>query len=212
MLFQTGNQTGGLRWLRMAALKGEPRAMLIYGTALFNGDGTPRDPLLGYLYVTRAAESGLEPARSTLQRLDEILPAEEREKALQLALPSADGTASPDSRQTKKSSRKPVKIATASAAPEPKKSVEKAPKVVQMPVAAATGDWRIQLGAFSKRSSAETLFGSLSAKTALKGRRAFYIPAGAVTRLQVGPFESSASAQSACAALRPQPCFPVRSD
>lgn len=202
MLFQTGNQTGGLRWLRMAASKGEPRAMLIYGTALFNGDGTPRDPLLGYLYVTRAAESGLEPARATLQRLDEILPAEEREKALQLALPTADATPAPEPKQVKKVSKKPVKVATASAPP----------KAIEAPVAAASGGWRIQLGAFAKRSSAETLFGSLSAKSALKGRRAFYIPAGAVTRLQVGPFESNASAQSACNALNPQPCFPVRAD
>src|SRR5215203_5786943 len=54
-LFQNGNQTGGLRWLRQAAEKGEPRALLIYGTALYNGDGTPRDPVLGYADVSRAA-------------------------------------------------------------------------------------------------------------------------------------------------------------
>jgi len=201
MLFQTGNQTGGLRWLRMAASKGEPRAMLIYGTALFNGDGMPRDPLLGYLYVTRAAETGLEPARATLQRLDETLSPEDREQALQLSLPSADGTPAPDSSQAKKV-RKPVKIATDSAAPKP----EQAPRI-QKPAAAAKGAWRIQLGAFSKRSAAETLFGSLSAKSALKGRQAFYVPVGPITRLQVGPFASQGAAQSACNALKPQPCF-----
>ena len=43
-----------------------PRAMLVYGTALFNGDGVPQDPVLGYAYVSRAAAQGLEPARNTL--------------------------------------------------------------------------------------------------------------------------------------------------
>src|SRR4051794_8364881 len=68
MLFQNGNESGGLRWLRQAAEKGEPRALLIYGTALYNGDGTPRDPVLGYAYVSRAAAQGLEAARGTLEQ------------------------------------------------------------------------------------------------------------------------------------------------
>jgi cell division septation protein DedD len=69
----------------------------------------------------------------------------------------------------------------------------------------------VQLGAFSKRSSAEALFNKLSGSGALAGRRPYLIPAGAVTRLQAGPFESRAAAASACAALsaKGQPCFPV---
>ena len=46
--------------------KGEPRALLVYGTALFNGDGVPQDPVLGYAYVSRAAAQGLAPAKETL--------------------------------------------------------------------------------------------------------------------------------------------------
>ena len=212
MLFQTGNQTGGVRWLRMAAEKGEPRAMLIYGTALFNGDGLPRDPLLGYLYVTRSAETGLEQARMTLQRLDEILPAEDREKALQLSLPAPDRTsATPPAPQKKQPAQRSVKVATVAPAPKtaPKNIVTDAPKPDKRPAPVARGAWRIQLGAFSKRSSADVLFGRLSGKAALSGRNPYYIPAGAITRLQVGPFESQAAAQAACNALEPQPCFPV---
>jgi uncharacterized protein len=48
MLFESGDRVAGVRWLRVAADKGEPRALLVYGTALFNGDGVKRDPLLGY--------------------------------------------------------------------------------------------------------------------------------------------------------------------
>jgi len=67
----------------------------------------------------------------------------------------------------------------------------------------------VQLGAFSARGAAEGLFRKLSGNAALTGRQPFYIPAGKVTRLQAGPFESRASAASACAKLAPQPCFAV---
>jgi cell division septation protein DedD len=71
----------------------------------------------------------------------------------------------------------------------------------------ATGSWRIQLGAFGQHKSAEALYGKLSAK--LSGRQAYYIPVGAIVRLQAGPFESRAAASAICARLAPQPCFPV---
>jgi cell division septation protein DedD len=69
----------------------------------------------------------------------------------------------------------------------------------------------VQLGAFSKRGSAEALFKRLSGSGALAGRQPFFIAAGAVTRLQAGPFESRAAAAAVCAALtaKGQPCFPV---
>ena len=84
------------------------------------------------------------------------------------------------------------------------------PAPATKPVAPTTvsGAWRIQLGAFSQKSSAEALFARLSGKAALAGRRPFFIPVGTVTRLQVGPFESKAAAQAACNAAG-VPCFPV---
>ncbi|HVM22293.1 MAG TPA: SPOR domain-containing protein, partial [Sphingomicrobium sp.] len=105
---------------------------------------------------------------------------------------------------------KPAQIA---AAPKASPAPSAAPKVSATPPAAAepaaaSGAWRIQLGAFSQRGSAEALFQKLSAKPALAGRRPFYIPVGAITRLQAGPFESKAAATNACAALG-VPCFPV---
>jgi hypothetical protein len=212
MLFQSGNQTGGLRWLKMAAIRGEPKAMLVYGSALFNGDGIPRDPVLGYRYVVGAAKAGLDPARMTLQRMDEVLPAEDRERALQLSLPKADTAPLPAPAPGKKAvPEKPVKVATAVPTPKisPKKPAAEEAKSTKSPASVARGAWRIQLGAFSKRSFAEALFGKLSGKPALNGRSAFYIPYGSITRLQVGPFESQSAAQAACNALVPQPCFPV---
>ena len=55
------------------------------------------------------------------------------------------------------------------------------------------------------RSAVSQAFGS----AALAGRHAFYIPVGAITRLQVGPFESRAAANAACSALKGQACFVV---
>lgn len=187
LLFDNGNRTGGLRWLKTAAEKGEPRALLIYGTALFNGDGVARDPVLAYAYVSRAAAQGLAPAKQTLTEMDQILPLEQRQKGVAVAIAKATAP------------KPPAKV--------PKKPVQKPSR----PVSIASGAWRIQLGAFSNRSSAEALFKRLSSTAALAGRRSFLIPAGAVTRLQAGPFASRAAAAAACSALaaKGQPCFPV---
>lgn len=187
LLFDSGNRVGGLRWLKSAAEKGEPRALLIYGTALFNGDGVREDRVLAYAYISRAAAQGFAPAKATLAEMDQLLPLDIRQKGVAIALANAT---------------------PAKARPKP---VAKAKPAAPPAIAAAKGNWRVQLGAFSKRSSAEALFARLSGSGPLAGRRPFLIPAGAVTRLQAGPFESRAAAASACAALSAngQPCFPV---
>ena len=197
LLFQNGNQAGGLKWLKGAAEKGDPRAMLVYGTALYNGDGVPQDPVLGYAYVSRSAAQGLEPARNTLQQMDEIMPIEQRKKGVAMAMQKA--------KSQQQDQAKPV------ATVRPKAQRPASPAPAQKAAAAATGAWRIQLGAFSQRSSAEALFSRLSGSAPVAGRQQFLIAAGSVTRLQVGPFPSKAAAAAACSSLsaRGQACFPV---
>lgn len=185
LLFDTGNRLAGLRWLKAAAEQGDPRALLIYGTAAFNGDGVARDPVLAYAYVSRAAAQGLAPAKTTLAEMDVALPIEQRRKGVALALEKATGKPA-----SKDDSAKPA------ARPAP-------------PATGAKGPWRIQLGAFAQRSSAQALFERVSAIAAISGKRAFLEPAGKVIRLQVGPYESRSDAASACASLKGQPCFPV---
>ena len=199
MLFQNGNQVAGLRWLGQAAERGDARAMLVYGTALFNGDSLPRDPILGYAFVSRAAAQGLAPAKATLEELDQILPLEDRKKAVTLAI--AKAKAAPPAQPK----AKPVQSAAAKPKPAPEPEPPKAAPAA--PAAPASGGWRIQLGAFSQRGSAEALYRKLAGS--LGGREAFYVRAGAVTRLQVGPYPSRAAAQAACNALKGQACFPV---
>lgn len=198
LLFDTGNRVGGLRWLKSAAESGEPRALLIYGTALFNGEGIPRDPVLAYAYVSRAAAQGFAPAKTTLAQMDQILPLDQRKKGVALALT-----------QAKPAKAAPAKTAITKPARPTAEKIKPSPKPPAAAVSSASGPWRVQLGAFSKRTSAEALFGRLSGSAALAGRQPFYVAAGAITRLQAGPFASRAEAAAACARLAPQPCFPV---
>ena len=113
----------------------------------------------------------------------------------------------------------PVEQAASAKAPTPKPAlaaqasvgqgdIERRSRSPSAPATPATGDWRIQLGAFAQRGSAEALYQRVSGKAALAGRSPYYIASGAVTRLQVGPFASKAAAAAACGAIG-VPCFPV---
>jgi cell division septation protein DedD len=202
LLFQNGEQAQGLKWLKMAADQGEPRAQLVYGTALYNGDTVTQDRVLGYAYVSRAAAQGLAPAKDTLAQLDQLMPAADRQKGAALAQAKAKAAPGPKP-------AKPVRMAQAKpVASKPPVSKPAQPAATKPTAIGSGGGWRIQLGAFSKRGSAEALYQRLSGKAALAGRSPFYISAGAMTRLQVGPFPSKAAAAAACGSLG-SACFPV---
>lgn len=188
LLFQNGNRTAAMRWLRQAAEAGEPRAMLLYGTALYNGDGVAADPSTAYAFVSRAAAQGLVPARATLADLDAAMPLAQRQQGIAKARAMVGGKPAPVPVKRIAIADQPVTIAVPKLAP-------------------ATGKWRIQLGAFGQRGTAEALFARLRGK--LANRQAHYIPVGNVVRLQAGPFASRAEASAACARLAGQACFPV---
>lgn len=173
LLLQGGEQVDALKWMKAAAEAGEPRALLVYGTALINGDGVTQDRGRGYAYVHAAATAGLPAARKTLVELDKLIPASERRQALDAHEISA------------RAKRRATPAPTA----EP-------------------GEWRIQLGAFILKGAAESLYGRLA--PSLGGRKAYYVPTGNATRLQVGPYYSRAEASAACARLKGQDCIPVR--
>jgi hypothetical protein len=218
--FQNNEQADGLKWLKKAAERGEPRALLVYGTALVNGDSVTQDPVLGYAYVSRAAAQGLAPAKETLDQLDQILPIADRKRGVQIAsqmakevpapTPAANEAPQPvKTAKAKPPAQPPAKPAqkTAAAAPPAEKPAKPTATASASP---AKGDWRIQLGAFSQRGNAEAQFKKVSGKSALAGRHPYYVAAGPVTRLQVGPFESKSAAESACRAVGVS-CFPVSS-
>lgn len=226
LLFQNGQQADGIRWLRRAADQGEPRALLVYGTALYNGDGVTRDRLLGYAFVSRSAEQGLKPAKDTLEQLDGLMSETEKKKAMLLAeakprplFPSAreektrlaersKPTIEPAAAARARKTAEARQPARAAAHVEAKARTSKPSPQIATFASPPRGNWRIQLGAFAQHKSAEALYHRVSRNAALSGRSPIYLPAASVTRLQIGPFESRAAAQTACHAISAA-CFPV---
>ena len=201
LTFQNGDRAAGLKWLKAAAEQGEPRALLVYGTALFNGDGIPQDKVLAYAYVSRAAAQGLEPAQETLAQLNQLMSVAERQKAVAIAQMKAKQAPPPSSKSksVRVAEAKPAKVAPAKAT---------VTKVAPASTGPASGGWRIQLGAFAQRGSAESLYQRVSGKAAVAGRSPYYVASGSVTRLQIGPYASKGAAATACSEVG-VPCFPV---
>jgi cell division septation protein DedD len=64
------------------------------------------------------------------------------------------------------------------------------------------GNWRIQLGAFGQADRAKSLWTRLEGQVAgLSDLQPYLVNAGAVTRLQAGPFASRAEAEQMCRAV-----------
>lgn len=100
--------------------------------------------------------------------------------------------------------------APVAAAPKPAAPVVAAASTA--PAVAASGDWRIQLGAFSEEGRARTLWTGLERQNqALAGLQPYLVKAGAITKLQAGPFATQAAAKQACdsVARSGQACFAV---
>lgn len=117
----------------------------------------------------------------------------------------ASGTESPSAAGASYAARPPVQVAAAPPpAPRPTARPAAAPARTPAPApapAAASGPWRVQLGAFSVRGNAEALWNRLAGRAELAGRERLLIPAGRVTKLQAGGFATQAAAQAACRTL-----------
>ncbi len=82
-----------------------------------------------------------------------------------------------------------------------------------VPAVAPTGRWRVQLGAFRDRSGAEARWREVSrAVPTLAGRSPMLETAGAITRVQTGPFATRADAERTCRAVAAtgRACFVLR--
>lgn len=103
--------------------------------------------------------------------------------------------------------KKPAPPKAAPKKPEPAKSaVAKAePKKAEpaKPSPSGSGNWRVQLGAFSEEGRAKTLWSSLSGKVGgLSKYQSYYVKGGNMTRLQVGPLTSGAEAEKLCRTIK----------
>lgn len=99
LLFQDGDRRSAMPWISKAAESGDPRAQYVLGTALFNGDLTPKDWPRAYALMTRAAAAGLPQATTSLSQMDQFMSTEDRQKGLQMASQLAARPIPPTGRQ-----------------------------------------------------------------------------------------------------------------
>lgn len=191
LLLLQKDRAAALPWLVKASEKGDPRAQYVVATALFNGDPSPADPVRAYALMSRAAAAGLPQAMRSLGEMEGYLSADQRQRGLALA---------------ETLSGRPVQTAVPAPAAAPAARGEAAPSI------ATGGRWRIQLGAFADAARAEALWRTVSVGRAdLADKQSYLVKAGAVTRLQAGPFATRAAAERACAAVRggSNACFAI---
>lgn len=214
ILFQNGKRADALKWLEKSSQRGEARSQFVLGTMLFNGDAVPKDWRRAYALMTRASSAGLPQASATLAEMDRYVPLPDRQAALAMSRDLERNAGRPTLAAIQPSVAAPKPgTATAPAAkpapmPRPAPAPVAKPAAVAQPAPVRDGGWRVQLGAFKDGGNARRLWSGLAGKFA--GRQPYYEQAGGVTRLQVGPFASSAEASRACAAIRPTTCVPMK--
>ena len=197
-----GRRGSAMRLLRAAAANNEPRALLFYGLALFNGDGVPLERDRGYAMVKRSVALGLVDAEQTLSEMDLVMFVNSPQRA------QTNTTATPPASPSPPLARQSAPTGPAvrsSPVPVGARSPRTVPAAVPSPSA---GEWRIQLGAFRRPGAPQELFAAIGAR--LPGRQAFYPAENGLTALQVGPFATRAEAQAACRLAASSPCVAVK--
>lgn len=85
LLFQRGQRTQALPFLRAAADRGDPRAQYLLGIGHFNGDIVNKDWVRAYALVSLAQQAGLAQAAAALAKMDQHVPMAQRQQAVELA-------------------------------------------------------------------------------------------------------------------------------
>lgn len=85
LLFQRGQRSQALPFIRAAADRGDARAQYLLGIGHFNGDIVPKDWVRAYALVSLAQQAGLTLASSALSQMDEQVPMAQRQQAVELA-------------------------------------------------------------------------------------------------------------------------------
>ena len=224
-LFEADKKADAAPWLEKSVARFEPRGQLVLGTMLFNGDGVKRDPVRGYALMMRASAANLASAQRTLADMDGIISPADRERGVSLArMYEAQGRSLASSATTRvveragEPSAVPPRGAVRTAALPPSRSAAKTeaprpPSAMATPPAkakavaasaktapVASGNWRVQLGAFRDRNNAKALWARVG--TRLRGASPTYVAGGGVTRLQAGGYPNRMAAANACASAK----------
>lgn len=205
-LFQNGKRAEAVQWLSRSASRGEPRAQFVLGTMYFNGDGVAKDWVRAYALIVRSSQSGLSQASSALAQMDKYMTLDDRQAGLALARKYEE--------EANRAPLPPVAVASSDPAPvrtAPPPVTRPTPRATQAPARAPAaapvrgGPWRVQLGAFGDPGNARRLWAQVNGR--FPGRQVYYVPAGRLTKVLVGPFATRAEAAGACGGL--SPCVPV---
>ena len=149
-------------------------------------DGSHRDPHEGLRGAPRGTPAFLEPPRAP----GGYPPPGAR-------VPPPPETPRDVAAQAPREPKGPPRRALVSREAAPRELGREARRPTPIPVSAATGGrWRVQLGAFRDEGNARDQWARVAG--ALHGAHPSYVKAGAITRLQAGPFASRADAARAC--------------
>lgn len=220
-LFQNGKRAQAVEWLQRSSSRGEPRTQFVLGTMYFNGDTVERDWVRAYALIVRSSQSGLPQASSALAQMDKYISLTDRQQGLTLARQYEEAANRP--RNTDYASNIPPQTQVASAQParqppqpRPRATPTPRPAVTTPPVQVAAapppaavrdGGWRVQLGAFGDPNNARKLWSQVGGR--FPGRQVYYVKAGSLTKVLVGPFSTRGEAAGACGGV--SPCVPVKS-
>jgi len=235
-LFQTGKRSEAVRWLERSSARGEPRAQLVLGTMLFNGDIITKDWVRAYALLTRSSAAGLPQGSATLGQMDQYIAADVRQQGIALARQYEEQAQRPPNPPEIAGGSSGVAMQTTELAPSviagngnqdkpsptlkqpPPTAKPKSVAVVDMPTGPArsvTGrGWRVQFGAFRDESNARNLWTELQRRVgSLAKLQPYLVKSVALTKLQAGPLTSSNDAARICADVRAKAagtdCVPI---
>ena len=233
LLFQNNRRKEALPYLQQSANRGEPRAQYVLGTGHFNGDFVEKDWIKAYALMTRASSQGLSQATGNMAQMDKFISLDKRRRAIELAgqmeqqekrvrtaqvgglrpiqptgpIQTAQLPPSRPAAPVRAPSpiTEPSALPGASYTPRPTRPIARPPVVAaaSAPVRAATGNWRVQLGAFGDPNKAKNLWTSLEGRVSgLRSLQPYLVKAGNITRLQAGPFATRAQAAGMCNSVK----------
>ncbi|MFC3594898.1 tetratricopeptide repeat protein, partial [Novosphingobium piscinae] len=85
MMFDRGERTAAMPYVRAAAGRGDARAQYLLGIAHFNGDLEAKDWVRAYALMTLAQSAGLPQAAPAIAQMDQHIPLAQRQAAATLA-------------------------------------------------------------------------------------------------------------------------------
>lgn len=85
ILFDQNKRADAVQWLERSARRGEPRAQLVLGTMLFNGDNVAKDWPRAYALILRSAAQDQPRAPQVQAQMDQYLSADDRQRGMALS-------------------------------------------------------------------------------------------------------------------------------